>query len=143
MFKHILMPTDGSELSNEAVREGLKLARENGARVTFLSVVTPFHVFVAANHMLTDTRAEYEKHSRQHAERLLGECREAARQAGVQSNGHFVVSEHPYEEIVKAAREADLVVMASHRRRGIEGLLLGSQTHKTITHTRTPVLVMR
>lgn len=118
MFKHILMATDGSELSTEAVREGLKLARQHGAKVTFLNVVTPFHVFIAANEMLTDTRAEYEKHSRQRAERVLDECREAA-------------------------READLVVMGSHRRRGIEGLLLGSQTHKTITHTRTPVLVMR
>lgn len=143
MFKRILIPTDGSELSAEAVRLGLQFAKEGGASVAFLNVVTPFHVFAANAEMLNDTRADYEKHSRQHAERLLGECQQAARKAGVPSEGNFEINERPYEEIVKAARNADLVVMASHGRSGAKGLLLGSQTHKTITHGETPVLVIR
>ena len=143
MYKHILMPTDGSELSKEAVRQGVQLAKENGAKVTFLNVVMPFHTVAGKAEALSDTRPEYEKHARQHAERILGECEQAARTAGVTSEGLHRVSEHPYEEIVKAAQEADLIVMASHGRRGVKGLLLGSETHKTITHGRTPVLVIR
>ena len=143
MYQRILLPTDGSELAQEAVRQGLHLAKEQGAKVTFLNVVMPFHVFAASSQAATDTRPEYEKHARQHAERLLGECQRAARDAGVPSEGLFMVNEHPYQEIVKAAQEADLIVMASHRRKGVKGLLLGSETHKTITHGKTPVLVVR
>ena len=143
MYRHILLPTDGSQLSQEAVRQGVRLAKEHGAKVTFLNVVTPFHVLAAHADTAADTRREYEKHARQHAERLLGECQRAAQDADVPSEGVFAVSEHPYEEIVKAARDADLIVMASHRRKGVKGLLLGSQTHKTITHGATPVLVVR
>ena len=143
MYKHILVPTDGSELSQSAVRHGVYLAKLEGAEVTFLNVVMPFHVVAGDIEMLTDTRATYEKHARQRAERLLAECDRAAREAGVRSKGRFTFNERPYEDIVKAAEDADLVVMASHARRGIEGLLLGSQTHRTITHGRTPVLVVR
>jgi nucleotide-binding universal stress UspA family protein len=143
MYRHILLPTDGSELSKEAVRHGVQLARENGAKITFLNVVMPFHVVATTSDSLSDTRPEYEKHARQHAERLLGECQRAAKQAGVPSEGAYMVNEHPYEEIVKAAQDADLIVMASHGRKGVKGLLLGSETHKTITHGHTPVLVIR
>ena len=143
MFKHILVPTDGSELSRAAVRQGVELARHSGARVTFLHVVMPFHVVAASRERLTDPRGEYEKHARQRAERLLDECQEAARQAGVPSEGRFTFNERPYEDIVKAAEDTDLVVMASHARRGLKALLLGSQTHSTITHGQTPVLVVR
>lgn len=143
MFKHILVPTDGSELSKTAVRQGVELARQSGARITFLHVVMPFHVVAADGEMLGATGAEYEKRARQRAERLLSECREAARNAGVPSEGRFTLNERPYEDIVKAAEDADLVVMASHGRKGLKALLLGSQTHSTITHGKTPVLVVR
>lgn len=143
MYKQILMPTDGSELSRTALREGLKVAKENGAKVVFLNVGTPFHVFAADSEALTDTRPEYEKHALKHGEEILGECEQAARNAGVPSAGRFVFSEHPYEEIVRAGEEADLIIMASHARKGVRGLLLGSVTHKTITHGETPVLVIR
>ena len=143
MYKHILMPTDGSQLSKEAVRQGLQLARENGAKVTFLNVVMPFRVVAAATGILPETRMEYEKNARTHAERILGECARAAQGAGVAYEGLFAVSEHPYQEIVKAAEGADLIVMASHGRKGVKGLLLGSETQKTIAHGHTPVLVIR
>ena len=143
MYKHILVPTDGSELSQSAVRHGVALAKENGAKVTFINVVMPFHVIAADSEMLSDTRSQYEKHARQRAERVLAECAQAARSAGVRSEGRFTINERPYEDIVKAAEDADLVVMASHARKGMKGLLLGSQTHRTITHGQTPVLVIR
>ena len=74
---------------------------------------------------------------------MLGECQQLARRADVPSERRFAMSDHPYEEIVNAAREADLVVMASHGRRGVKGVLLGSETQKTLTHCATPVLVIR
>ena len=143
MYKHILVPTDGSELSRSAVRHGVTLAKENGAKITFLNVMMPFHVVAAESDILTDTRAAYERQARLRAERLLAECSEAARKAGVASEGRFTFNERPYEDIVKAAEDADLVVMASHARKGMKGLLLGSQTDRTITHGQTPVLVVR
>ena len=127
MYKHILMPTDGSELSKAAVQQGVRLAKESDAKVTFLNVTMPFHVIATDSGMVTDTRSDYEKHSRERAEHILGECAEAARSAGVRCDTRYVANEHPYEAIVKAAEEADLVVMASHGRKGVKGLLLGSR----------------
>ena len=96
MYKHIVMPIDGSELSKAAVRQGVQLAKENGAKVTFLNVGAPFHVVAANAAALTDTPSDYEKHSRQRAQRILRECETAARNAGVTSEGVFAVNEHPY-----------------------------------------------
>jgi nucleotide-binding universal stress UspA family protein len=145
MYKHIVIPTDGSSLSQAAMRYGVQLAKENGAEVTFVNVGTPFHTFALEAGALTDTRSEYDKHAQQRGERILGECERAAREAGLKSRGRFAMSEHPYEQIVKAAKDAraDLIVMASHARQGFEGLLLGSQTQKTLACSSTPVLVIR
>jgi len=143
MYKHILMPTDGSALSKTAVQTGVQIAKENGAKVTFLNVGTPFHVFIPDSIALTETRPAYEKHVQRQGEQILEECEQVARSAGVQFAKRFAVSEHPYEEIVKASQDADLIVMASHGRKGTQGMLLGSETHKTITHGCIPVLVIR
>ena len=140
MFKHILLPTDGSDLSSEATRQGLQIAYENGANVTFLCVVKPFN---AITEMLgTDTPAACEEQARSNGRRILGECERAARSAGVLSESLLRMDEHPYKAIVEAAKGTDLIVMGSHRRKGLSGVL-GSQTHKTITHGQTPVLVIR
>ncbi|HYL25572.1 MAG TPA: universal stress protein [Burkholderiales bacterium] len=143
MFKRILIPTDGSGLSQIAVQQGVKLAKESGAKVTFLNVAVPFHVFTYDAESIEDTKPQYEKRVRARGERILGECQKVARGADVPSDTRFYISEHPYEEIVKAARDADLVVMASHGRKGVKGVLLGSETQKTLTHSDTPVLVIR
>jgi nucleotide-binding universal stress UspA family protein len=145
MFKYILMPTDGSASSQAAVRQGLQIARENGAEVTFLNVGAPFHMLALDVEALTETRQEYERHARERGERVLAECEKAARAAGVTSRGRFTLSEHPYEEIVKTATDAraDLIVMASHAHNAMQGVLLGSQTLKTLFHSGTPVLVVR
>jgi nucleotide-binding universal stress UspA family protein len=145
MYKHILMPTDGSTLSQAAVSEGLQLAKENGAKVTFMNVAPPFHLFAYDAQSLNDTRADYDRHARERAERILAECGKAASQAGVESDQRFAISERPYEEIVKAASDSavDLIVMASHARKGVQGVFLGSQTQKTLARSKTPVLVIR
>lgn len=145
MYKHILMPTDGSALSQAAIREGLQLAKESGARVTFVNVAPPYRLFSYDDESLNDTRFDYDSHARERGERLLAQCEKAASEAGVSCAKRFAISEQPYEEIVRAADEthADLIVMASHARKGMQRVLLGSQTQKTLAHSKTPVLVIR
>ena len=145
MFKHILLPTDGSELSRAAVNRGLELAKGIDARVSVLHVGTPFHVFAADGAALTDTRPEYERHMKAKGAEIIGVVEAAAKKKGVNYRSAFVVAEHPYEAIIKTARDegCDLILMASHGRKGVKALLLGSETQKVLTHTIIPVLVYR
>ena len=145
MFKHILMPTDGSPLSELAIRKGMEFANSGNARVTGFCVVPAFHVFTYKTEMLEDTEKEYAKDSRAHAEENLAVVAKAAKAAGVQCDTTYVINDRPYEAIVKAAEEkgCDLILMASHGRSGMSGVLLGSETQKVLTHTGIPVLVYR
>jgi nucleotide-binding universal stress UspA family protein len=144
MFKHILIPTDGSELSEAAVQNGIQLARSLNAKVTGLHVVLPFHVFTTRTEMLEDTKGQYERESKIQAEQFLNVIKKTAEKAGVGCETAYVTSDHPYETIIKTAenRGCDLIVMASHGRRGVQGVLIGSETQKVLTHTKTPVLVV-
>lgn len=145
MFKHMLLPTDGSVASEIATRKALDLARGSNARVTGLHVVQPFHVLSANVEMIEDTRAVYEAHSEAHAKACLAVIDKAAREAGVSCETCVVRADHPYEAVIQTAREraCDLIVMASHGRRGMQALLLGSETQKVLTHCTVPVLVLR
>ena len=145
MFKHILLPTDGSPLSEIAIERGIGLAKTIDARVTGLHVIEPFHLFFGGAEMMNDTQEQYEKESLVHAQKYLDSLTAAAKQAGVSCDCVTEKSSHPYEVIIGAAekRGCDLIVMASHGRRGIRGLLLGSETIKVLTHTKIPVLVLR
>lgn len=145
MFKHILIPTDGSELSVVAVTQGIKLAKEINARVTGLTVTMPFHFFAVDGMQISDTAERYEQDSKAMALRNLQVIRDAANAAGVACELVHRVSEHPYEEIVKTAQEqgCDVIFQASHGRRGMRALVMGSETHKVLTHTKIPVLVFR
>lgn len=145
MFKHILIPTDGSELSVVAVTQGIKLAKEINARVTGLTVTMPFHFFAVDGMQISDTAEQYAQDSKAMALRNLQVIREAASAAGVECELVHRVSEHPYEEIVKTAQEqgCDVIFQASHGRRGMRALVMGSETHKVLTHTKIPVLVFR
>lgn len=145
MYKHILIPTDGSPLSENAVRQGLTLAKTLAAKVTVLTVVPPFHVFATETMMVTDTRDQYDKDIARMAERRLAWPREAAKVAGVVCEGVSEVAEHPWAAIVETAatRGCDLIVMASHGRKGVSALLLGSETTKVLTHSQIPTLVCR
>jgi nucleotide-binding universal stress UspA family protein len=145
MFKHILIATDGSELSQKALSNGTAFARSVGARVTFITASTPFHVVAAGPMMVTDTRESYQEAVTASARKLLDEAASAARAMDVHPETVHVFSEHPFEAIIETAqaRGCDLIVMASHGRKGVKGALLGSETQKVLTHCKVPVLVWR
>jgi len=146
MFSHLLIPTDGSPLSDAAVKRGVELAKEMNAKVTGLHVAEPFRVLSTESEVLKDTREEYYASARANAEQVLAAFETAAKSAGVSAFERvFVVSDHPYEAIIDTARDkgCDLILMASHGRRGLQALLLGSETHKVLVHSKIPVLVYR
>jgi nucleotide-binding universal stress UspA family protein len=145
MYTNILIPTDGSELAGKAVQHGIALAKHLGAKATVLTVVPPFHVLTTDVQMIEDTPAQYKARMQQHAEKTLGAVAHAAQAAGVACETAQVEHEHPYRAIIDtaASRGCDLIVMASHGRRGISAIVLGSETVKVLTHSKIPVLVHR
>jgi nucleotide-binding universal stress UspA family protein len=145
MYRHILVPTDGSQLSQNAIAHGLALAKSINAKVTILTVSTPFHTFAVEPEMVTDTPEQYAKHSAIRTAKYLNSAKEAAAAAGVNCDTVHVEHDHPYQAIIDtAAREpCDLIVMASHGRRGVSAIILGSETVKVLTHSAVPVLVVR
>ena len=145
MHRHILIPTDGSALSQAAVEYGVALAKSVGAKVTILTVSTPFHIFAAEPAIVTDTSEQYAKRTAALAARYLDAAKEIALMAGVRCETLHVEHEHPYLAIIDtAAKQAcDLIVMASHGRRGISAVVLGSETNKVLTHSTIPVLIVR
>jgi nucleotide-binding universal stress UspA family protein len=145
MFRHILIPTDGSELAEKAIRYGVALAKEQSAKITALVVSRPFHVVTMEPGMLADTPAAYAKHVAERAKTYLDVVSQAAKAAGVTCGTETIEHEHPYQGIIDTAKngECDLIVMASHGRSGMSGIVLGSQTVKVLTHSKVPVLVYR
>jgi len=145
MFTNILIPTDGSELAGKAVQHGIALAKRIGAKVTALTVLQPFHVFTDDAQILEDTRTQYETLMQRQAEKILGAIAHAARAAGVPCETVHFAYEQPYQAIIDtaASKGCDLIVMASHGRRGISAVVLGSETLKVLTHSKIPVLVHR
>lgn len=145
MFQHILFPTDGEAPSNVARDKCLAFALDAGARVTALHVTKPFHVLGARIDMLEDTPDSYVVRTQARARDCLEPVATAARRIGVTCDKVALVHEHPDAAIVEVARErgCDLIAMASHGRRGIQFLVLGSVTQKVLVHSRVPVLVYR
>ena len=145
MFTHLLLPTDGSPASEAAIQQSIQLAKVVHAKVTGLHVIPEFHVFTYQTEMLEDTREQFTKDSQTHAIQFLAVIQKAAAEAGVACNTAVMASDHPHEAIIKVAEDqgCDLIAMASHGRKGISGLLLGSETQKVLTHSKKPVLVFR
>jgi nucleotide-binding universal stress UspA family protein len=145
MFKQILLPTDGSDLSERAVLAGVSFAREVGGQVIGLTATPEFHTFTLDAEMLEQTEEEFNATMEKRAQQYLSVISDAARTANVPCVLVHVVSDNPYEAILQTAKErnCDLIVMASHGRRGIKGVLLGSETQKVLVHTTIPVLVYR
>lgn len=146
MFKNILIPTDGSEQSQRAVRMGVELAKLHQAKITGIHVIPDYHLLIAyegAFDPVTEERIEEE--ARERAERYLESVRNAAQAAGVPCDTVCETSDHPYDAILKTAdaRGCDLILMTSHGRKGLAAVLLGSETRKVLTHTQVPVLVVR
>jgi nucleotide-binding universal stress UspA family protein len=145
MYKHILIPTDGSELSKKAIDQGTRLAKALNAKVTAITVSAPFHVFATEPGMVTDTPAEYKKRIAALTAKYLKVATDAAAAAGVPCDAVEVEHEHPYQAIIDTAkkRECDAIVTAPHGRRGISAVVLGSETVKVLTHGNVPVVVVR
>ena len=145
MFKHILIPTDGSDLSRKAILYGVQLAKEAGAKVTGLTVAEPYRVATMDTVLIPIDEGDYEEQSRRLSERAMEQVKMAAEAAGVPCETIREVHDQPYRAIIDVAGAlgCDLIVMASHGRRGISALLLGSETAKVLTHSTIPVLVYR
>lgn len=145
MFKHILIPTDGSDLSRKAVLYGVQLAKAYGAKVTSLTVTDPYRAATMDTVLIPVDEGEYEEQSRLLSERAMEQVKMAADAAGVPCETVREIHDQPYRAIIDAAHAlgCDLIVMASHGRRGISALLLGSETVKVLTHSTIPVLVYR
>ncbi|MCQ4163499.1 universal stress protein [Tahibacter harae] len=143
MFTHVLLPTDGSAQSTAAVECGLRLAKALNARATVFNAQPEFHVFTVRAELLEDSREECVKHATAKADTCLGDARAVAKRLGFACDVEFVLSDQVYSAIIAAAQKhgCDLIVMASHGRRGMQALLLGSETHKVLTHGDIPVLV--
>jgi nucleotide-binding universal stress UspA family protein len=145
MFNHLLIPTDGSALSDLTVKSGLKLARSLGARVTVLAASRPFRVVAAEPLMVSNTRDEYERDIGIRARACLELARDTARASGVRCDTRQVVSDRPHEAIVSIAdeRHCDVVFMASPGRQGVAGMLMGNETQKVLAWCKLPVVLWR
>lgn len=141
MYKHILLPTDGSALSGEAIRSGVAFARSIGARVTGLYVILDTQVAAGTERAALPA----EDDAVAGAEEFLRVINDEARRGGVPHESFHVRADAPYEAIIGTAeaKGCDLIFMASHGRRGMAGLLLGSETMHVLTHCKIPVLVYR
>lgn len=145
MFKHILIPTDGSDLSKTAINNGVQFAKDMNAKITGLTVTMPFHYFSLDAMQISTSAAQYDADAQALAQRHLNTIKEAASAIGVECELLHRVSENPYEEIVRTAQDrgCDVIFQASHGRRGVSALILGSETQKVLTHSKIPVLVFR
>lgn len=145
MFTHILLPTDGSQLSEAAIHQGVQFAKGINAKVTGLHVMPKFHVLTYRTEMLEDTQEQFAKDCRAHAVQYLSVIEKVAKEAGVTCDTAYATDGHPYEAIIEAAEKkgCDLIMMAFHGRRGVQGILIGSETQKVLTHSKIPVLVYR
>jgi nucleotide-binding universal stress UspA family protein len=147
MFRNILIPIDGSPLANKAIKGAVKLASEQKARVTALYVAPPYNPRVSEDiamvHFVSpQTHADRARvAARQHFKAV----EKAASAAGVRCDSMLAFNDFPFEEIIRTAdrKKCDLICMASHGRRGISRLLLGSETSKVLAHSKVPVLVVR
>ncbi|MCC7040955.1 MAG: universal stress protein [Burkholderiales bacterium] len=145
MYKHLLVPIDGSKLSLKAVTYAVDLAKATGGRVTLMHVVPEYPMQVYAEGMSVGmvSRRDYAKAMKEEATKLLD--RTAAKVKGVEVATMQAANNSPWEAILAGAKKAkaDTIVMASHGRRGLASLLLGSETTKVLTHSKLPVLVVR
>ena len=150
MFKHILVPVDDSALSFKAVTYAAKMAKASKGRITVLHVIPPFTTPMYADGFIlpadVTSPAEYTKQTLRFAQKLFARAHKATLRAGrITSHGVTVVDDEPWRAIIATARKrrCDIVVMASHGRRGLSAVVLGSQTNKVLTHSKIPVLVCR
>lgn len=145
MFKHILVATDGSQLSEKAAIGAVQLAKSMSAKLSAVTVSAPFHIFATDAVMVTETEDVYKEHCKRQAEKYLRVIKTAAESSGLSVEGLHSFNDHPYAAIIETAQQqgCDAICMASHGRQGITALVLGSETMKVLTHSKIPVVVWR
>ena len=147
MFKHILIPTDGSEIADKAVKAGLQFAKFAGARVTVFTAVPEYQM--PANSEIAAGRImpleEYERRAMREAQHVLKRVARRAKAAGVTAATEAAISDRPWQAIVRAAKKngCDLIFIASHGRKGLSALVHGSETSAVLKHSSIPTLVVR
>ena len=145
MFEHILIASDGSELAERAAARGLELAKLLAAKVTAVTVTEPWAAVVTGEAALGFPFEEYEKSAAEDAARILAGITAMAKKMDFVCATAHVKDQHPAEGIIAAAKEhgCDLIVMASHGRRGLAKLFLGSEATRVLTLSAVPVLICR
>jgi nucleotide-binding universal stress UspA family protein len=147
MYRHILIPTDGSAVANKAARAGIKLAKSVGARVTGYHSIEPIWPRAYGEGYMIGrmTLAELDRRAREQGEKYLSRMRKLAKAARVRFDSVCVASDAPHKGIIDAARKkrCDAIVMGSHGRGDPGSIVLGSVTHKVLTQSKIPVLVYR
>ncbi len=145
MFTHILLPTDGSALSEAAIGKGIRFAKGLGARVTVVCAVPELYFFTYETEIPKDVKEKSRQQSRERAEEYLAWAARHAKEHGVPCDTVCATDDQPHAAIIKTAEEkgCDLIMMASHGRKGVRGLLIGSETQKVLTLSKIPVLVYR
>ncbi|HEY8554340.1 MAG TPA: universal stress protein [Burkholderiales bacterium] len=147
MFKNILIPTDGSEMSEDAARKGAALAKLHGARIVGVHVFpVSLGIYYGEAVWVDETmRTQMQEAAAAEGRKYLDKLEEIVRAEGVPFERVLIEGDSPWQGIVETAdrKGCDLIVMAAHGRRGIAAVLLGSETNRVLTHTKIPVLVYR
>jgi nucleotide-binding universal stress UspA family protein len=148
MFNRILFPTDGSEISRRAAQGAIELASKLGIGVVAFHSIPPYIVPISDGmyaYVPYDTEEDYTKACKAAAAECIKEVEADAKRAGVPFASSVVTAPAPWEAIIKAAgdNKCDVIVMASHGRKGVAGVLMGSEATKVLTHSKVPVLVCR
>jgi nucleotide-binding universal stress UspA family protein len=145
MFKRILVPTDGSIISNRVIRDCMRFAKQIEATIVGLIAIPPYAPYVNEAGVLVDSREQLDREWVSYANQCLDEIKVAAKDFGVKCETFHVIDNYPHAAIIETAqnRKCDLIAMASHGRKGVKGFLLGSETQKVLTHCQIPVLVFR
>lgn len=147
MYKHILLPTDGSPLSDKANVHAIGLAKALGARLTVFHASAEYPTPIVAEGIVLEpiSHAEYEARANEQARSILETVKQRAEAAGVACDTRHQIAAIPWEAILEAARSvgADVIAMASHGRRGLAALILGSETQRVLMHSELPVIVIR
>jgi len=148
MYAHIMVPLDGSELSLKAAHESIALAKQLRSKLTLITVISPYHTGIAMpfeSSLLKGIEKSHDEEAKKAAQILHADISARAKSEGIECESVVAFGESPYVQITMKAEasKCDLIVMASHGRRGLDGLLLGSETVKVLTHSKIPVLVVR
>ena len=148
MFKHILLPTDGSDLSDKGVKQTIRMAKALGAHITAVHIVPTYHSPREEGFFMPEVaalREKFESDAAKHANEILDPVKQAADKVGVKCDTVVATADSAYQAIIRQAKKSkcDLIMMASHGRKGIQRMLHGSETANVLTHSKIPVLVLR